>query len=71
MSTYAPLHDPSQTPDGPFDLAAEIAVTDRILAETASLNTHDVVDMQTAAFSLNSRLRRLFAAIQAERGEGR
>ena len=71
MSAYDPLHDPGKTPSGPFNLDTEIAVTRRILDETAGLNIHDNVDMQKAAFSLNARLRRLLAAIEAERGEGR
>ena len=67
---FDPLHDPAQTPRGPFSLDIEIAVTRQILEETASLNIHDDNDMRSAAFSLNCRLRQLLAAIDAERGEG-
>ena len=69
MNAYSPLYDPSNPPAGPFDLAVEITVTRRLLDETAGLNIHDDTDMMKAAFSLNTRLRCLLAAIQAERGE--
>ncbi|GGW81109.1 hypothetical protein [Streptomyces griseoloalbus] len=69
MVSYEPLHDPSRDPSGPFHLDVEIAVTRRILDETAGLNIHDSDDMRTAAFSLNARLRTLLVAIQLERGE--
>lgn len=68
--SYDPLYDPSRAPAGPFILDVEIAVTLQILDETASLNIHDDVDMQKAAFALNARIRCLLAAVQAERGEG-
>ena len=71
MSAYDPLHDPEKKAPAPASLDVEIAVTWRILDETAGLNIHDNVDMQKAAFSLNARLRRLLAAIEAERGESR
>jgi hypothetical protein len=69
--SYDPLHDPSNKPDGPFDLSVEIAVTRRILDETAALNIHDDNDMRSAAFALNARIRGLLAAVEAERGEGK
>lgn len=71
MSTYDPLHDPDVTLPTPSDLDTEMAVAQRILGETASLNIHSKADMQSAAFALNTRLRVLLAAIQAERGESR
>ena len=49
----------------------EIAVTRRFLDETAALNIHSDDDMRSAAFILNTRLRALLAAIEAERGERR
>ncbi|REE62150.1 hypothetical protein BX257_4763 [Streptomyces sp. 3212.3] len=69
--TYEPLHDPGKAPSGPYDLDVEIAVTRQILDETASLNIHDDVDMQKAAFALNFRVRTLLAALEAERGGAR
>lgn len=68
---YDPLYEPGKEPPGPFDLDVEIAVTRRILAETASLNIHNDADMVKAAFALNNRIRALLAAVEAERGEGR
>lgn len=67
---YDPLHEPGKEPPGPFDLDVEIAVTRRILNETASLNIHNDADMVKAAFDLNNRVRALLAAVEAERGEG-
>ncbi|WP_416983525.1 hypothetical protein [Streptomyces sp. T028] len=69
VTAYDPLHTPNREPSGPFHLDVEIAVTRRILDETAGLNIHDDVDMQKAAFALNARLRCLFATIESERGE--
>lgn len=71
MAAYDPLHNPDRTPAGPFNLEVEIAVTHRLLNETAGLNIHSNDDMLTAAASLNARLRTLLAAIEAERGETR
>ncbi|MFJ7238240.1 hypothetical protein ACIQWB_14055 [Streptomyces olivaceus] len=68
--SYAPLYDPDKAPEGPFNLDVEIAVTRRILDETAGLNIYDDIDMMNAAFSLDTRLRCLLAAIETERGEG-
>ncbi|MDX3839028.1 hypothetical protein [Streptomyces europaeiscabiei] len=71
MTAYEPLHTPDRAPSGPFHLDVEIAVTRQILDETGSLNIHNDVDMQNAAFALNARLRCLLAAIEDERGEAR
>lgn len=68
MTAYDPLHEPGKTPAGPFDLSVEIAVTRRVLDETAGLNIHDDADMHKAAFALNARIRCLLAAIEADRG---
>jgi hypothetical protein len=68
--SYDPLHQPSKEPARPFDLDVEIAVTRRVLDETAALNIHDDNDMRSAAFALNARIRNLLAAVEAERGEG-
>lgn len=71
MSSYDPLHDPSAVTPEPGVLDIEIAVTQRILDETASLNIHSDRDMLRAAVALNRRARALLAALKAERGEGR
>ncbi|GAB2732623.1 hypothetical protein [Streptomyces bullii] len=71
MTAYDPLHDPGQMPPTTASLDVEIAVTRRILDETADLNIHSDGDMRSAAFALNCRVRGLLAAIEAERGEGR
>jgi hypothetical protein len=68
-AVYDPLHTPDSAPSGPFSLDVEIAVTRRILDETADLNIHDDNAMRTAAFALNARVRVLLAALDAERGE--
>lgn len=64
--SYDPLHGPGDEVAGPFDLDVEIAVTRRILDETAGLNIHSSVDMQKAAFALNARIRGLLAAVEAD-----
>ncbi|MFJ2961200.1 hypothetical protein ACIPIC_02685 [Streptomyces collinus] len=71
MSAYDPLHDPGRDAPEHVSLDFEIAVTRRILDETAGLNIHSDVDMLKAALALNARLRCLLAAIEAERGEQR
>ncbi|MFJ9474699.1 hypothetical protein ACIRRI_06745 [Streptomyces mirabilis] len=71
MSTaYDPLHGPDDTTPEPASLDIEIAVTRRILDETAALNIHDHMDMLKAAVALDCRVRGLLAALDAERGEG-
>ncbi|WP_371670009.1 hypothetical protein OG985_21640 [Streptomyces sp. NBC_00289] len=67
---YDPLHGPHDTTPPPESLAVEIAVSRRILDETASLNIHDRSDMLRAAVALDCRVRALLAALEAERGEG-
>lgn len=69
--SYDPLHAPGKAYPKPADLDTEIAVTRRILEETAGLNIHDGADMMSAAFALNRRVRALLAAVDAERGERR
>lgn len=69
--SYDPLHAPGKAYAEPADVETEIAVTVRILEETAGLNIHDGADMMSAAFALNRRLRILLAAVQAERGADR
>ncbi|NEA61340.1 hypothetical protein [Streptomyces sp. SID12488] len=72
MSTpYDPLREPGYTTTGFESLEAEIAVTRRILDETAPLNIHSSEDMLKAAVALDCRVRGLLAALDAERGEGR
>ncbi|MFF0127338.1 hypothetical protein ACFYTG_16650 [Streptomyces mirabilis] len=71
MSTaYEPLHGADDVSPAPESLDIEIAVTRRILDETAALNIHDHRDMLKAAVALNCRVRGLLAALDAERGEG-
>lgn len=69
MTAYDPLHGPDDVTPPPASLDVEIAVTRRVLDETAGLNIHDGVDMLKAAVALNARVRALLAAVQAERGE--
>ncbi|HEY9408449.1 MAG TPA: hypothetical protein VIP77_02615 [Jiangellaceae bacterium] len=71
MSAFDPLHGEGDTTPKPATLDVEIAVTRRILDETAGLNIHSDDDMRSAAFALNARIRSLLAAIEAERGERR
>ncbi|MEU1141832.1 hypothetical protein ABZ392_33990 [Streptomyces sp. NPDC005885] len=68
--TYEPLREPDYTPSGLNSVEVELAVTRRILDETAPLNIHRHMDMLRAAVSLDCRLRALVAALDAERGEG-
>ncbi|MCX4592354.1 hypothetical protein OG819_22255 [Streptomyces sp. NBC_01549] len=70
-ASYDPLYGPDDTTPAPESLAVEIAVTRRILDETAVLNIHDDRDMLKAAVALNCRVRGLLAALDAERGEGK
>jgi hypothetical protein len=67
-TSYDPLHDPGGTPPVFASVDVEIAVTRRFLDETAALNIHSDDDMRSAAFILNTRLRALLAAIEADRG---
>jgi hypothetical protein len=67
-NNYEPLHEPSSTFLPPASLAVEIAVTRRILDETAPLNIHDHGDMLKAAVSLDCRVRALLALLDAEGG---
>lgn len=69
-TAYDPLHGPDDTTPEPASLGIEIAVTRRILAETAALNIHDRRDLLKAAVALDCRVRGLLAALDAERGEG-
>ncbi|MFJ8027430.1 hypothetical protein [Streptomyces sp. NPDC096311] len=69
-TAYEPLHGPDDVTPEPASLDIEIAVTRRILEETAALNIHDHTDMLKAAVALNCRVRGLLAAVAAERGEG-
>ena len=69
MTAYEPLHDPGCPAPTLYSLDVEIAVTRRVLDETASLNIHSDDDMRQAAFALNARLRALHTVIEAERGE--
>ncbi|MFF7973852.1 hypothetical protein [Streptomyces sp. NPDC007905] len=69
MSAYDPLHEPGKEYPAPYSLDIEITATRRILDETAGLNIHSYGDMLHAAVSLNTRVRQLLAAIDAERGE--
>jgi hypothetical protein len=71
MAAFDPLHDPGEATPEHASLAVEIAVTRRILNETAALNIHDDNDMRSAAFALNARIRSLLAAVEAERGRAR
>jgi hypothetical protein len=71
MDAFDALHSAGDEPPAFASLAVEIAVTRRILDETASLNIHSDDDMRSAAFALNTRLRALLAAIEAERGGAR
>ncbi|MFF5759661.1 hypothetical protein ACFY7A_30035 [Streptomyces longwoodensis] len=71
MTVYDPLFNPDKVPTTAASLDVEIAVTRKILDETAGLNIHDDHDMRSAAFALNCRIRSLLAAIEAERGERR
>lgn len=64
--TYEPLHGPDETTPEPASLDIEIAVSRRILDETAGLNIHSDTDMVSAAVALNCRLRALLAALDAE-----
>ncbi|NUT24323.1 MAG: hypothetical protein HOV77_34655 [Hamadaea sp.] len=66
--SYDPLHGLDDVTPAPASLEVEIAVTRRILDETAGLNIHSGDDMRTAAFALNARVRSLLAAVEAERG---
>ncbi|NEA67531.1 hypothetical protein [Streptomyces sp. SID12488] len=71
MSTpYDPLREPGYTTADFGSLEAEIAVTRRILDETAPLNIHSNDDMLKAAVALDCRVRGLLAALDAKRGEG-
>lgn len=71
MTAYDPLHGPDDVTPAPASLDIEVAVTRRILDETAALNIHDAADMCKAAFALNARIRCLLAAIETDRGERR
>ncbi|MFD9116212.1 hypothetical protein ACFU6M_06085 [Streptomyces bottropensis] len=71
MSAYEPLREPGHTTTDFDSLSIEIAVTRRILDETAPLNIHDHHAMLKAAVALDCRVRGLLAALDAERGEGR
>lgn len=68
-SAYDPLHGPDDTTPAPETLDIEIAVTRRILDETAALDIHSHADMLNAAVALDCRVRGLLAALDAERGE--
>lgn len=63
---FDPLYGPDQTTPEPASLDIEIAVTRRILEETAGLNIHDRDDMLKAAVALDCRVRALLAALDAE-----
>lgn len=65
---FDPLHGPDQTTPEPASLDIEIAVTRRILEETAGLNIHSGDDMLKAAVALDCRVRALLAALDAEEG---
>ena len=67
-TTYDPLHGPAETTPEPASLDVEIAVTRRILDETAGLNIHSDSDMLTAAVALNCRVRALLAVLDKEAG---
>lgn len=69
MTAFDPLHGPGDEIPEPASLDVELAVTHRILDETAGLNIHDADHMRSAAFALNTRLRVLLAAVEVERGE--
>lgn len=71
MSACEPLRGPDYTLPAPESLDVEIAVTRRILDETAPLNIHSHGDMLRAAVALDCRVRGLLAALDAERGEGK
>jgi hypothetical protein len=68
MAAFDALHAAGSKPPVVASLDVEIAVTRRILDETAGLNIHSDDDMRSAAFALNTRLRALLAAVEAERG---
>jgi len=70
-TTYEPLREPGYTPPDPGSLAAEIAHTREVIAETAALNIHDHMAMLQAAVALDCRVRALVAAFDAERGEAK
>ena len=64
-----PLREPGYITPEPTSLDGEIAITRRILEETAVLNIHDHMAMVQAAAALDCRVRGLLAALDAERGE--
>ncbi len=66
--SHEPLREPGYTPPAPSSLAAEIAHTREVIAETAALNIHDHMAMLKAAVALDCRVRALVAAYDAERG---
>lgn len=69
MNAYDPLHGPDDVTPEPASLDVEIAVTRRILDETADLNIHSGDDMLQAAVALNARTRALLAAIETAGGD--
>jgi hypothetical protein len=71
VTAYDPLREPGYAHPEPESLDVEIAVTRRILDETAPLNIHSPGDMLKAAVALDCRIRGLLAALDAERGERR
>lgn len=68
-ATYEPMREPDYTTPPVNSLDVELAVTRRILDETAPLNIHSHMDMLKAAIALDCRVRALVAALDAERGE--
>ncbi|MEW2161423.1 hypothetical protein AB0912_00200 [Streptomyces sp. NPDC007084] len=66
---FDPLREPDHVTTDVYPLDIEIAVTRKILAETAPLNIHSYTDMLRAAVALDCRVRALLASLDAERGE--
>ncbi|MET8693611.1 hypothetical protein ABZV65_13830 [Streptomyces bauhiniae] len=69
--SYDALREPGYTPEVILPVDSELAITRRVLEETAPLNIHSRDDMLQAAVALDCRVRALVAALDAERGERR
>ena len=70
-TTTNPLHTYDGGDADPQDVAAELRMTAEVLEETANADIHSDRDMIRSAVVLRMCLRRLAAAVNAERGEGR
>lgn len=69
--SYTPLREPGYTPEVILSVDDELAITRKVLEETAPLNIHSDTNMLRAAVALDCRVRALVAALDAERGERR